>query len=196
MSVNFDGIFSAFYRYRRDNIKKIVKVKASTTCNGRGDPYCVIDPEIEGTIDVTNWISEDVKNSSVTFTFLRDRISLSSYSFRSRRDTLLNMPLEWGLYGSNDKHSWKLIHHKENNQDFVTNGAEKNFPVNKTIPYSHIKIMQLGKNHAIEGDHYYFSFNKIEFFGTLHQRYDICTRRISYKAGISFSISLYAFIMS
>ena len=196
MSVDFDGIFSTLYKYRRNSIKKIVKVEASTTLSGRGNPYNVIDPEIEGTTPSTNWISRSFANSSITFTFLRDRISLSSYSFRSRRDAWINMPLEWDLYGSNDKHSWKLIHHKENNQDFVTKGAEKNFPVDKTIPYSHIKIMQLGKNYAYEGDYYYyFSFNKIEFFGTLHERNDICTRKISYKAGISFSISLYTFIM-
>lgn len=190
MTANFHGIFYTFYKNYRSSIKNIVKVEASTTISGRGDPYCTIDPDVAGTSNEDTWISEDKENSSIEYTFLKDKVSLTAYSFKSRGDWGENNPLEWNLYGSNDKKRWNIIHHKERNSYFDGLNKEKSFSFRKTIPYKHFKIMNLGTN---SHSNYHFAFNLIEFFGVLNENFEIYTGQRPIKCMI-LSL-LYLFIM-
>ena len=178
MSVNFNGIFYTFYKNYRKNIENIVKVEASSTILGRGDPYCTIDPNVTGELNSNTWISESDVNSSIIYTFVKDKVSLISYSFRSRGDVDFNNPLEWNLYGSNNNNTWKMIHHKERDYYFNAKNAEKSFSFRKTIPYKHFKIMNIGTN---SNSNFHFAFNLIEFFGPLNERYALYSGQRSFN---------------
>ena len=93
-SSNFTGILYSLYRYRRAEILKYIKVIPSSSYDGRGDAYSVVDPDVIGNTSETSWISDNKENSSITIYFKRDRITPKSYSIRSRLNTNYHMPAE------------------------------------------------------------------------------------------------------
>ncbi len=99
----FDGIFNFYYTYYpNSSISNLVKVRASSSLGGRGNPIYVIDPAVTATSIDANWISQNIENSSFTVIFQRDKLMITSYSLRARLDKNINTPLEWIVEGSND----------------------------------------------------------------------------------------------
>ena len=168
VSSNFTGIFYSLYEQRRTEVRKYIKVIASSTLGGRGDSYSVVDPDIIGDTDEKSWISNDKENSSITIYFKRDRITPKSYSIRSRLNTDAHMPLEWILEASDDNVNWYFLHHKERNEEFTVKGFEKKFELVNSNNFRYIRITQIGEN-SKAGQIYphCFAFDKIELFGSL-----------------------------
>ena len=73
-------------------IDKLINVTPSSTLKERGYALLVFDPRHN--FEKFKWISENKENSSITIQFIRDKLSLSSYSVKMRTDYKYNYPLE------------------------------------------------------------------------------------------------------
>ena len=161
-----DGVFKYFTNYLHD----LFLVEASTTQTERGSISNIIDQTIISNSNQNTWLSEAIENSSFTITFLYFPFKLESYSIKSRGDWDYNYPAEWIIEGSNDNATWTLLHYHERNDELsqkrnhICHWNASNTDVGF---FRHFKMTQLGRNCKTEdyGYEYYFSMNKIEFFG-------------------------------
>ena len=170
-SEDFQGVLYYFHTwYNSTLIKKLVKLEVTSTVSGRGSPYNAINPFILSRKSEDNWVADSKENNSFTIKLLRDRLKIESYAMRSRIDRDHNMPLEFILEGSNDNINWKLLHHKERNEELKKQDSKGNWTItsNNNEPFRSFRITQIGENyHKTENEKYVFGFNKIELFGTL-----------------------------
>ena len=97
-------------------------------------------------------------------------ILLTSYSFKSRTDQDYNHPKQWVIEGSHDNgNTWELIHEHPSNDDLVNQGVSKNWETLNNDFFRFFKIVQTGENgkQYVSSQKFYFSLNKIEFFGDI-----------------------------
>ena len=164
---NFDGIFrSVGNRTKPEEFRKFVKVDGPFVSE-RGKPIDMINHSITSTDPLYNWISTTGENTSFIVTFLKNRIKMSGYSFKSRTDLYGNYPAEWIVEGSNNKKNWEFIHHHERSNEIASKGAEGTWNCTSSFFYKSIKVTQLGSNAATVDNKYYFSMYRIEFFGKI-----------------------------
>ena len=189
-SEDFQGVFYYFHtKYSNTTIKKLVKLEVTSTVSGRGSPYNAINPFILGRDQKDNWCARSKENSSFIIKLLRDRLKINSYAIRSRIDIDYNTPLELTLEGSNDNINWKLLHHKERNDELKLKDSRGNWTVNNNDLFKSFRITQIGENYYTNYDErYVFAFNKIELFGSLYPitKYTCATT----KTFLSFNVIL------
>ena len=174
----FKGIFySRFMHYSSKYINKLVKIKANST--NFGNPNNLLNPNVNGSLKEDNWQSLNIENSSLTITFLKERLKISSYSLKSRTDKTDNTPYEWVLEGSNDLINWETIHHKPHGEELIHANNTGNWKCSSSVPFRHFKLIQLNENeHFNEINKYKLSLNKIELFGVIFPDFPItCYQR-------------------
>ena len=130
----------------------------SSTLGGRGDAFLVFD--LRHDFKSYSWISDNEENSSIVIQFIRDKLSLSSYSVKMRTDFSYNYPLEWNLEGSNDGFEWELVHHKERNKDLSSPGKVGTYRCSG----KRLRIEKMSKKNCVNVD---FSYASLHF---LHSR--------------------------
>ena len=159
------GALATLARYfPTTSFDKLINVTPSSTLSGRGDAFLVFDPRHD--FKDYCWISENKENSSITIQFMRDKLSLSSYSVKMRTDFSYNYPLEWNLEGSNNGNEWELVHHKERNKDLSSPDKVGTFICNNSKLFSFFKLTQIGANdYKREEEMYHFALKKVEFYG-------------------------------
>lgn len=191
----FRGIFYSFIKHHpKSSITDFVNVTASSSFSGRGDPIIVIDPRRTASISGEGWMTNSEENSSITFTLLRDNLTLHSYSLKSRIDYSCIYPLEWILEGSNDINNWELIHHKERGHEIDGKGKVGKWSCTLRKAFKSFRITQLGYNMYCDNDpKYHFALNKIEVYGKLGISYAEITCRI--KSYFDAYFSFYAIII-
>ena len=170
---DFDGIFrSVGNRTTPEEFRKFVKVDAPYLSE-RGKPIDIINHSIVNTNSLDNWIGSSGENTSFVVTFFKNRIKMNRYSFRSRTDYSANYPAEWIVEGSNNKKNWEFIHYHPRSNEMANKGASGSWSCTSNHFYKQIRVTQLGVNIATSGNKYYFSLNRIEFFGKITD--EICS---------------------
>ena len=161
-SDQFNGIISHLKRECGGNVhvKGVVNIKASS--NYSNQCHQLVD---YGTIE--DWWTKDEPNSWVSFDFKEKKVSLSSYTLKSRTDWDEKQPVQWEIEGSNDESSWVSLDSR-NTQEQRGFGAVKNYSCNKGNHgfYRFIRMRQTGLNSS--GAHY-LVLSQIELFGKLQQ---------------------------
>ena len=161
------------FKFYQNQLTTYFSITASSTLEDRGSVQNVIDYSIDSTTNENTWISQDIENSSFTIEFLRTSFNLKSYSIQSRVDNIYNFPCEWSIEGSYDNNTWRLIDYHERNAELHPQGdkvihwycddeSEQYF---KYFKMKHIGHSCVESNE--EPSNYYFSMNKIEFFGNM-----------------------------
>ena len=167
----FNGIFAHFYKYYTNlTISKFVNVNASSIYSLDRCSFNIINPLISKTNFVDSFLSKSLENSSITFTFLKHNLALSSYSIKARQDqTNYNHPYEFVLEATNDNSHWIEIHHKQHDDTLQGTGKEGNWNCSNTNEFFHTFKLTMLKTNSYKHDYekYIFAFSTIEFFGKL-----------------------------
>ena len=159
-----DGILSYMTNetgYQNLNEHGIVKVTASS--KSESIPNIFKD-------GYTFYYSANESGSWLMFDFLKNKISITSYTIRH---LLHDVSREWVLLGSDDKKRWDTIDHKTYDDDFsYSYDRTDNFYYEAQLPMvrRYIKLMQVKERLA--GDNY-MSVHRIEFFGIFYHSRDI-----------------------
>ena len=163
-----NGVFDKFESLMSlSDYRKLVKVTASSTFEGRGDPHVLVTHSSNSTSINDQWVSNPVKNSYFIITFLHHYFKLDSYSFKSRTSYHANIPAQWVVEGSNDMENWEHIHTHESNNDLYELGSECNWDSQNSNIFKSFKVTQTGPNIKTEYNENYFCLGKVEFFGDL-----------------------------
>ena len=161
-SNQFNGIISHLKRACGGNVhvKGVVNIKASS--NRWNECHQLVD---YGTIGL--WGSNDEPNSWVSFDFKEKKISLSSYTLKSRIDADCLHPVQWEIEGSNDESSWNSLDSRNTREQCGT-GVVMNYSCNKGNHgfYRFIRMRQTGENSSGSGRHY-LMLSQIELSGKL-----------------------------
>ena len=169
MDTPFKGVFySLGKRHPYAKFSELVTVTPSSTYPGKGEAIYVIDPHFSYTNE-SNWISKSAINSSLTFSFINDRLLLKSYIIKTRTDKIYCCPIEWVVEGSNDGVSWTQLHHKVSGTEQCEMGKAVRYNCATKQSFKSFKITQLGKNQnpIVEADQHIFGLNKLEVYGKL-----------------------------
>ena len=160
--IQFNGIISHLKRECGGNVheKGVVNIKASS--NEYNQCHQLVD---YGTISC--WYTNSEPNSWVSFDFKEKKVSLSSYTLKSRTDFDYYHPVEWEIEGSNDESSWVSLDSR-NTREQCGKGVVKNYSCNKGNHgfYRFIRMRQTGKN---SGGRHSLLLCQIELFGKLEQ---------------------------
>ena len=85
----FKGMFYLYFmKYSLSYIDKLIDIKANSTNFGK--PINLLNQNVNSLQREDNWQSRSIENSSLTITFLQERLKISSYSLKSRTDKLGN----------------------------------------------------------------------------------------------------------
>ena len=193
---NFNGTFSYFYKlFTNYSVSKLINVNASSSYEGRGNCFNVINPLISKTSPSYNWLSQNLENSSLTFTFLKHSLAISSYSIKARQDTNdFNHPYEFVLEASNDNFIWTEIHHKTNDDTLIGKGKEGHWNCKTNEFFSIFKLTMLYTNyHIYDYEKYIFALSTVEFFGTLRRKEE-CFNKLSCNKNVLFFFPIDLFV--
>lgn len=166
---SFNGIINQFIKECNGDLSSKVKVTSSSININhpeRLDKYVL---EFDNKLNFFQ--SSNIENSWLKYDFLNRKISLSSYSIKTRTDEgegwhhLTN----WVLEGSNsdNDNDWMILDVRENFKLLDGAGLFHNFKVNgdhKNEFFRYIRIRQTGLNSA---GYNYLTVKAIEFFGSI-----------------------------
>ena len=159
-----DGIFSFMTNrtgFLNLNEHGVVKITASSVS-------CPISRIFD---ESNNWFASNNENKSwIMFDFLKNKVSISSYTMRYYLHDSLK---EWIIYGSDDKKRWDIIDHKQNDKVLSNNNDkldnyyyETQFPMmRRYIKYQSIQGRLSGDNFVV--------LHRIDFFGVFYYSKDI-----------------------
>ena len=117
----------------------------------------------------TAFMSENKKDTWITYDFKERRVIPASYSVKSQGDLPGGDHLKsWVIEVSNDEKqkSWIEIDRREDNYDLNGSSVTRNFKISRvpSTGFRFVRLRQTGRNHS---QHYYVAFACLEIFGTL-----------------------------
>ena len=156
-----------------------------------GDASCLFK-------DACSWISENRKNSSLTFKFIKNKFVLTSYSLAVHQGKC--SPVEWIVEGYNlDNKLYPISYQKtymctNTYHDSINQVCHANSPthytVDKTYPSAFIRITQISEREC-SGNKNSFPLEKIVFVGFFCDKdHSRCNKANAYNFQILFMFIL------
>lgn len=159
--------------------QKHVLIFSSST--DKGNASCLFKDEC-------SWVSENIKNSSITIALLKNKFVLTSYSIAVNKGYC--SPKEWVIEGYDSNGELHQISYRNTlmctnrYSDGTNQVCNANSPtyhvVDKRRPFSFLKITHIGERQCT-GNKYIFPLAKIVFEGYFSKDHTICNRRKSYN---------------
>ena len=130
----------------------------------------------------TEFCSDNIKNSSFTFSFSNIWLTMTHYTFKTRTFRTADSPRGWKVEGSNNNNTWFHVA-EEHTEAMLEKGTIKTFKVQRTGTYKYYRFMILDET---KEKRYHFSLGKIEVYGEIVQRLHTCqlSRRYNLCYGI------------
>ena len=157
---HFSGVFRGYNKIV-SSFKAFVKIDATSSV--KSNTYDVMYPFNTTSVESVSWFSDDKQNSFISMKFINHKMSLLSYSLRSRS----NCPVSWNVEAMNNAGNWEIVSCITNDRSLKNNAFGHWNSTNNNF-YSTFRIRQTGKrerNDGITDD--CFELSVIEFFGTL-----------------------------
>ena len=167
---HFNGVFRG-YKKAASSFNSFVYINA--TSSDARNSYNIMYPFSNTEPRDLSWLSFNEENSSIYMRFRNHKMSVLSYSLRSR----VNCPINWSFEALNNAGKWEIISEISNDYSLKSNAIGHWNTTNNNF-YSTFRIRQIGKRVLTDGsqDHA-FEFSLIEFFGSLI-RNELCSAKI------------------
>ena len=174
-----DGIIHEIRKTKYEEFYRYVDITSSSTTKERygnddfwGNERCLLNYEVDRTLNSNNWCSDNVSSSSFIISFYQEQSYITNYSMRSRGVNVpYDMPQTWLLEGSNNNITWNFIDEKRNVQYFAESDKVYTFPVEKSNLYRYFRFKQIDVN---LNNRFYFCLGKVDLFGTTFVNYHSC----------------------
>ena len=162
-----NGIIAHLTRECGGNVhrKGVVEVTASSDFVGQV-PENVVDLE-----EPSCYGSDNAKDTWLCYDFKDKRVSLTSYTLRSRFNGSKDAHnlKSWVIEASNDGTMWEIIDQRDDNNDLNDRNVTHNFEIQSpqtAQAFRYVRLRQTGPNHY-PGTFYFVNISSFELFGTL-----------------------------
>jgi hypothetical protein len=156
---DFDGILRHLKGQHNGNIQAAVSIEASS--QEYGNCYDVTNYDSQ-----SNWYTANIPNSWLRFDFGARRVSVDSYSMKSRINGA-HIPRSWVLEGRNEDTDWVVIDRHENDNTIQGVFASHNFKCPARNDLDMFRFIQLRQTGLDSNNYNYLTMCHFELFGGL-----------------------------